>query len=298
MANGVYGQTIPSQITSSDVDIFYSYSESRSSDSTELTVFKRLPSTLLRTQTRQLEEGSDSVLEGMYKINLPLNEFNKKGFYTVYIKPREIKAKIKLVSQLSEFPDVTGIVIDSNDMTDSSNKTLLLTNNSLVGYRVVYFKSGSRMDYCRIITSNNKSEPIIKQLSGNKRVTAYRYNNSSELVFVTLTPSMSTSFAPTVQPYIGENNQDILLINTKFSPIMLDIELTEHDVETLTTMLEGSQVFNQDNGLVTTFNKNGEIYHQSQNFIVKNDYTGEPIKKVKQNMVNKIDFSEKIETLN
>ena len=79
---------------------------------------------------------------------------------------------------------------------------------------------------------------------------------------------------------------------------MLDIELTEHDVETLTTMLEGSQVFNQDNGLVTTFNKNGEIYHQSQNFIVKNDYTGEPIKKVKQNMVNKIDFSEKIETLN
>lgn len=298
MANGVYGQTIPSQITSSDVDIFYSYSESRSSDSTELTVFKKLPSTLLRTQTRQLEEGSDSVLEGMYKINLPLNEFNKKGFYTVYIKPREIKAKIKLVSQLSEFPDVTGIVIDSNDMTDSSNKTLLLTNNSLVGYRVVYLKSGSRMDYCRIITSNNKSEPIIKQLSGNKRVTAYRYNNSSELVFVTLTPSMSTSFAPTIQPYIGENNQDILLINTKFSPIMLDIELTEHDVETLTTMLEGSQVFNQDNGLVTTFNKNGEIYHQSQNFIVKNDYTGEPIKKVKQNMVNKIDFSEKIETLN
>ena len=298
MANGVYGQTIPSQITSSDVDIFYSYSESRSSDSAELTVFKRLPPTLLRTHTRQLEEGSDSVLEGMYKINLPLNEFNKKGFYTVYIKPREIKAKIKLVSQLSEFPDVTGIVIDSNDMTDSSNKTLLLTNNSLVGYRVVYLKSGSRMDYCRIITSNNKSEPIIKQLSGNKRVTAYRYNNSSELVFVTLTPSMSTSFAPTVQPYIGENNQDILLINTKFSPIMLDIELTEHDVETLTTMLEGSQVFNQDNGLVTTFNKNGEIYHQSQNFIVKNDYTGEPIKKVKQNMVNKIDFSEKIETLN
>ena len=255
MANGVYGQTIPSQITSSDVDIFYSYSESRSSDSAELTVFKKLPSTLLRTQTRQLEEGSDSVLEGMYKINLPLNEFSKKGFYTVYIKPREIKAKIQLVSQLSEFPDVTGIVIDSNDMTDSSNKTLLLTNNSLVGYRVVYLKSGSRMDYCRIITSNNKSEPIIKQLSGNKRVTAYRYNNSSELVFITLTPSMSTSFAPTVQPYIGENNQDILLINTKFSPIMLDIELTEHDVETLTTMLEGSQVFNQDNGLVTTFNK-------------------------------------------
>ena len=81
MANGVYGQTIPSQITSSDVDIFYSYSESRSSDSAELTVFKRLPSTLLRTQTRQLEEGSDSVLEGMYKINLPLNEFNKKGFF-------------------------------------------------------------------------------------------------------------------------------------------------------------------------------------------------------------------------
>lgn len=75
---------------------------------------------------------------------------------------------------------------------------------------------------------------------------------------------------------------------------MLDIELVDHDAETITTMIEGSQVFNQENGLVTTFDKNGDIYHQAQTYIVKDEYTGSPVKKVKLTKDSGIDFNETI----
>jgi hypothetical protein len=47
MANGVYGTNLPSRVTSSDVDIFYAYHETRNSDSVEEAVFTKLPSSIL-----------------------------------------------------------------------------------------------------------------------------------------------------------------------------------------------------------------------------------------------------------
>ena len=39
--------------------------------------------------------------------------------------------------------------------------------------------------------------------------------------------------------------------------------MTEHDIEDVSTMLEGDQVRNLNNALITTFNSDGEIYHQA-----------------------------------
>lgn len=297
MANGLYGQTIPANVTSDDIEIWYSFSENRNSSNAGNATFKKLESNILRQQTREVNGLSDNILEGAYKLNLPLNIFNKKGFYTVYIKPKEIHAKILDVSTLAEFEDINGIVISTSSISSAVDKNLLKTNNSLVGYRIVYIgDSGNREDYYRIITSNNRCEPVVKQMTNtSSRTTRYRYNNSSNLSFITLTPSMSTNYTPSLTPFIGNVNQDILLVNTKFTPVMLDIELTEHDVETITTMLEGSQTFNNENGLVSTFNKDGEIYHQAQTYLIKNDYTGEPIKKVKETKYDNIDFNETLE---
>ena len=71
------------------------------------------------------------------------------------------------------------------------------------------------------------------------------------------------SFDSASTPSIGKPGQEIVLVNTKFNPIMLEIEITEHDIETLSTMIEGEQLRNLDHGLITTFNEDGEIYHQS-----------------------------------
>ena len=165
MANGVYGTTIPSRVTSDDVDIFYAYHETRNSDSVEDAVFTKLPSSILSDVVYEGETGAtDNILEGLYNLKLPLQYFNRKGFYTVYIKPREIPAVIADVSTLTAFPNVRGIVLDSAATNiDTSLKNKIATNNALVGYRIIYLTdNGDREDYFRLVTSNNKCEPIIQ----------------------------------------------------------------------------------------------------------------------------------------
>ena len=296
MSNGVYGTTIPSNIDSSMVDIFYSYSETRNSDNTENAVFKKLPSSILVKSLYEKEENSiDNIIEGLYNLKLPIRYFYRKGFYTVYIKPREIPTVILDVASLTAYPNIRGIVLDTASL--NGNNISNVSNNDLVGYRVVYFDDdGQRLNYYRIVTSNNKCEPVAQAPnSSSDKAYTYRYDESSTLTFLTLTPSTAPSFKPSSDPFIGNVNQKIALVNTLFEPIMLDIELTEHDADTISTMLEGSQLRNLENGTVTTFNNDNEIYHQSQHFTLKDQYTARPIYEVKENKVDNIDFSQTLE---
>jgi len=299
MSTGAYGTVIPSKIKNSDIDIYYAYHETRTSDSVENAVFKKLPSSILSNVLYDGGEDSvDNVLEGLYNLKLPLEYFNRKGFYTVYIKPREIPAVIADVSSLTSFPNVRGIVIDSNDTSiDEDFRSKIHDNNQLVGYRIIFINDdGSRSDYYRLVTSNNRCEPVIESSneSGNKSYT-YRYNETSSLSFLTLTPSMAPSFKSSAAPYIGKPTQRILFVNTLFEPIMLDIEMTEHDIDTLSYMLEGSQLRDLDNGLVTTYNENNQIVHQSEHYTIKDTATGNPVFEVKKNKTDSIDYSQTLE---
>lgn len=298
MPQGVYGTTVPSRVTSNDVDIFYAYHETRNSDSVEDAVFKKLPSSILSDVLYDGETGAtDNILEGLYNLKLPLQYFNKKGFYSVYIKPKEYPVVIADVSTLTAFKNVRGIILDSTAVQDSTLKNKISTNNALVGYRIIYLTDdGKREDYYRLITSNNRCEPIIQTSneSSNKSYT-YRYNDSSTLSFLTLTPSTAPSFKANAEPFIGKPTQRILLVNTLFEPIMLDIEMTDHDLNTLAYMLEGSQLRDLDNGLVTTFDDNNQIYHQSEHYTIKDLATGKPVFEVKKNKETGIDFSQTLE---
>ena len=291
-SNGAYGTRIASRITPNDVEIFYSYSPTRNSDDVNKASFTKLPSTLLMDA-----KSGDDILEGLKNLKLPLQYFNKKGFYSVYIRPKEVRAVINHISTLTSYPDERGIVIDTNKVEGLDNE--LKTNNMLVGYRIVYLKtdgSGERENYYRIVTSNNKCEPVEQSLPNvNQNATRYRFNESSNLTFITVTPSVAPSFKPNAEPYIGKTGQEIIFINTKFEPILLDIEMVDKDIENISTMLEGSQLRSLDNGLVTTFNENNEIYHQSEHYSLKDKYTGEPIFEVKKNKTDSIDFGQTLE---
>lgn len=290
-SNGTYGTRIASNVTQKDVEIFYSYSPTRNSDDVNEASFIKLPSNLLFDAKTE----DNDVLEGLKNLKLPLQYFNKKGFYSVYIRPKEVKAVINNVSTLTAYPDVRGIVIDTSSVAELSNE--LRTNNMLVGYRIVYLdENGNRENYYRIVTSNNKCEPVEQSLPNvNQNATRYRFNEGSNLTFITVSPSVAPSFKPNATPYIGKVGQQILFVNTKFEPILLDIEMVDKDVENIATMLEGSQLRSLDNGLVTTFNENNEIYHQSEHYSLKDPYTGEPVYEVKMNKTDSIDFSQTIE---
>lgn len=296
---GVYGTKIGSIVSPSDVDIFYSYSPTRNAVDALNANFKRLDSSLLmqaNIEENNNTEQYDNILEGLYNLKLPLEHFSKKGFYNIYIKPREIETVLTDVGVLSAYPDVKGLIIDTSKITDVTLKNLLLLNNSLVGYRVIYFDNNfKRESYYRLITSNNKCEPIVQNLTDvNQKSIRYRYNDNSTLVFLTVTPSMATTFKANALPYIGVASQKIAIVNTKFEPVMIELEMVEHDIETVSTMLEGSQLRNMDNGLITTFNSKGEIYSQSEVYSLKDEYSREPIYEVKKNKNNSVDFSQTI----
>ena len=299
MAIGCYGTVIPIQISNVDipnlVDISFCYHETRSYDSMTNAEFKHLDSSVLTQAVRTKEDGDvDEYVEGMYNLQLPLGDFNKKGFYTVYIKPKEIEAVITDVGSLTAFPNVRGLVLDTSQIQNDSIREKARKNNELAGYRIIYLdENGKRQDYYRIITSNNKCEPVISAAnSSSDKSYTYRYEDSSSLIFITVSPSSAPTFKSNATPYIGKPTQKILLVNTLFEPIQLDIEMCDHDFDTLSYMLEGSQLRDLDNGLVTTYNNENEIYHQSEHFSLKDQYNGKPVYEVKQNKKDSIDFSQ------
>ena len=306
-SSGVYGTRVPARVNpQTDIEIFYNYRPTRGEDSTINNTFIKLDSALLTQAIIQSNEPESAnikafdtgmELEGMYNLKLPLNYFNQKGFYTVYIKPKEVIMTLQDVGVLASYEDIKGIVIDSSLVQDTNMQSLLRTNNALIGYRVIYFDSNSKREpYYRLVTSNNKCEPVVQNTANvNTKSIRYRYNESSSLVFLTLTPSVASTFKPNALPYIGRSMQRVALVNTKFEPVMLDIEMVENDMDTLSIMMNGSQLRNLENGLVTTFNNNNEIFAQHEHFTLKDSMTNDPIFEVKHNKQNSIDFSQTIE---
>lgn len=288
-SNGVYGTRIAANVGSEDVEIFYSYSPTRNSNNVNSSEFIKLDSSLL--------SNVNGDIEGLKNLKLPLQYFNKKGFYSVYIRPREVRAVISNVSELVTYPDVRGIVINPSSINDSMLQDKMKTNNAMVGYRIIYLSNdGKREDYYRIITSNNKCETVSEvNPSDNRNTNKYRFNESGSLVFITVTPSVSPSFKANATPYIGKADQEIILVNTKFEPILIDIEMVDKDAYTISTMLEGSQLRDLDNGLVTTFDENDQIFAQHEHYSLKDEATSKPIYEVKLNKVDSIDFSQTLD---
>lgn len=260
--NNVYGTKRPANITSDDVDIYYSYRPSRAEDSAEYSTFKKLDSKLLMNTSGKTDNGNAEVLPGMFDLRLPLDVFGNVGIYTIYIKPKEIRTTILHVSTLAAYPDVRGIVLDTKGMS----------NGSLVGYRIEYFnESGDREDDFRIITSNNRCEPVAQVFNDTtQNGVRYRFNDAASLMFCTVTPSTSLSFNNNTLPNIGAVGQEIALINTKFNPMCIEVEMVENDAETIATMLNGDQIRDLEHATITTFNKVHEPFSQFSYYTSKN----------------------------
>ena len=260
MANGTYGIRKPANITADDVQIYYNYKPTRGTDTTDFNDFKKLDedvSSVLKTCV----ENSGQTISGLYNLRLPLEKFGKKGIYTIYIAPRELEVQIIDVSTLTgDYTNVRGVVFNAVQEGMPSG------NGSLVGYRMDFLDDAHNPtgEY-RIITSSNLCEPVSQNTSSSamQKGIRYRFNDSSQLVFCTVTPSTASSFKSNALPYIGKTGEWVRLVNTKFNPLLIEIEMVEHDIETVSTMLEGPQLRNLDTGVITTFDMDGNIYHQA-----------------------------------
>lgn len=299
MANGVYGTNIPTSISNdliaNYVDIVYSYSRTRNSTDVEGSKFEKLSSDNMKNVVLSKSETNDNMVDGLYNLKLPTDIFGKKGFYTIYIKPKEIPVTIMDVSTLHDFPTVRGIVIDLKEIP-TELKGDASVNNGLVGYRVIYRNNdGTRSNELRIVTSNNKCEPVVNvSTTTNSKTYSYRYNENSTYTFITVTPSMPLSYKASSTPFIGKATQNIYLVNTLFEPICIELEMVENDIDTVTNILTGNQLRDLNNGLLTTFDKDNNILVQHEMSTLKSSETGTPQYEVKENRSDNIDFTQTI----
>lgn len=293
MATGTYGTIRPADVSPEDVDIILHYTPSR--DVTNNFVLKTLNSaTILRPYFNNAQTGGNNneLLGGLYNLRLPASEFNQLGIYTLYIRPAQIRTSITDCNVLSALPNVKGIIIDINNVPSAFRNKF--QQQGLVGFRVEYLNSdGSKIpNFFRIITSNFYCEAISQNLVNSvQKAIRYRYVESpTNLVFCTLSPSSSPTNKPTATPFIGQPGQNIVISNTFFNPITMEITLANYDLDTVAIALYGNQTKSMEDGIYTIYDAQDNIYQQYNLYEIKDEFNN-LLYEVRQNRNNNIDFS-------
>lgn len=297
MATGTYGVVRPADITPNDVDIFIHYTPNRNSKGGNVVKLTNPANYLIPIDDPSKADSNItafSLFGGMYTLKLPASDFGAKGFYTIMIKPVEIRTRIVDCGVLSAYPDIKGLVFDLAEV--EARFVSRFDNGGLSGYRIEYLDSSSVSDakihnFFRIITSNNRAEPVNQNLTNtSQKAIRYRFNDNSSLTFCTVTPSSASNVRPNVLPNIGQPNQQVIITNTFFNPIMIEIEMVEHDIETLAYGIFGNQTKSLEDGIYTIYNFRNEIYKQYNLYEIKDKFTGKPLFEVREGR-DDIDFS-------
>ena len=294
MATGTYGTIRPADVSPEDVEIILNYTPSRDETDNFLLTTLDAP-TVLKPYFCNNDTGGNSgieVLGGLYNLTLPSDTFNKLGIYTIYIRPAQIRTTILDCGVLSALPTVRGIIIDLNSVPSQYRNKFV--NQGLVGFRVEYLNSdGTKIpNFFRIITSSFFCEPVIQNLTNtSQKAIRYRYTDTNtNIIFCTLTPSSTPTNKPNAVPYIGQPNQNIIITNTFFNPITLDVEVAEHDFSTLAIALYGNQTKSIDDGIYTIYDGDNNIYKQYNLYEIRNQFN-ELLYEVREDRDNNIDFS-------
>jgi hypothetical protein len=294
MALGTYGTIRPADVSPEDVEIILNYTPSR--DETENFTLTTLDApSVLRPYFNNNNTGGNAnieILGGLYNLKLPADQFNKIGIYTLYIRPAQIRTTITDCGVLSALPNVKGIVIDINNVPSKFvNK---FVNQGLVGFRVEYLNSdGTKIpNFFRIITSSFYCEPVIQNVTNTlQKAIRYRYTDSpTNLIFCTLSPSSAPTNKPSATPYIGQPNQTVIIQNTFFNPISMEIEIAQNDIETLAIALYGNQTKSIEDGIYTIYDTNNNIYKQYNLYEIRNQFN-ELLYEVRQDRGDNIDFT-------
>jgi len=294
-----YGIVRASDVSPEDVDIVLHYTQSRD-ETSNFTLSKLDSLQYLRPYFSNNEIGgtTNELLGGLYNLTLPAEQFNALGIYTLYLRPKLIRTTINDCGVLSSSPNTKGIVINIQDVpSEDRNK---FVNQGLVGYRIEYLNDdGTKIpNFFRIITSCFYCEPVTQNLTNTiQKNIRYRYaNGSTNLLFLTLTPSSSPSNKPNATPFIGNPTQKILITNTFFNPTVVEVEIVEHDASTLAIALYGNQTKSMEDGIYTIYDPDENIYRQYNLYEIRDQYN-KLLYEVRQDRGDNIDFSKNFQNI-
>ena len=282
MAVGSYGIVRPADVSPEDVEILYHYTSGRTTTA-PITLTRLNAEDVLTPVYHNANTVDDSnvqgneILGGLYNLKLTAEKFSELGVYTLHLRPKQIRTSITDCGVLASLPSVRGLVIDLNNVPAAYRNRF--TPQGLVGYRIEYINTNRFQkipNFYRVVTSSFYCQPIVSNLSNSTdKAIRYQYTDqTSNLVFLTITPSSSPSSRPNVVPFIGQPGQNIILTNTFFNPTTLEIEMVEHDASTLAHALYGNQTKAITPGIYTIYdnNNNNAIYKQFNLYEVKDQF--------------------------
>lgn len=285
MAVGNYGTIRAADVSIDDIDVFYNFTPNRETNNN--TFYRIDANTVISYNYLPNDEqiiGRENLMEGIYNLNLPATIFNQLGIYTLYLKPKIITTVINDCGVLSALPTVKGIVLDLLTLPEK-----LRSNNALQGYKVEYINTdGTKLrNTVRYVVTSNKVSPISDNVGNTStKSTRWRFDDSGSKLFLQLTPSSSSDVKPNALPFIGVPEQIILLSNTYFSPLTMEIEMVENTIDTLTDIVAGEQIKDVQKGILTHYSKDREISKQFDLYVIKDDVSDVPLYEVKERRQN------------
>jgi hypothetical protein len=255
MAVGIYGTKKMADVDFNDVDILYAYSPARESvtDNQLRPLFSNI-------------SNSDFIkmfgADGAYKLKLPASIFNQLGFYVVLIKPKTFETNII---------DCSFVVTETNEDIQISRKGIVIPKlqfqgtGSLIGYQVEYFDdNGVKIkNFHKIITGSDPVSPAQNtSQSVQGSTTSYTLNDNGASLFLTLTPDEVSLISNLAKADLGKAGQKILISNTFFDPIMMEIEMVDQTIKTLSYGIFGNSTRDMETGLFSIFDENNNLYKQ------------------------------------
>lgn len=254
MSVGIYGNRKASNADFNDVDVLYAFSPSRE----ELGDIQFTP---LYGSVTEAEFKKLFGADGGYKLRLPASVFNKLGFYLILIKPKSFRTQIV---------DCSFVVTNNDTEIQISKKGIVIpklqfqTSGSLIGYQLEYFDDlGNKIkNFHRIITSSDIVSVSTNNNNSNANSTSYVLNQNGNYLFLTLTPDEASLISNEQKADLGSAGQSILLSNTFFDPTMIEVEMVNQTLETLSWQLGGNSVRNLQTGEYSVFDDKGNLYKQ------------------------------------
>lgn len=282
MAVGSYGTVRPADVSPADVEIFFHYVSGRTS--TAPVTLKKLNSEDILTPIYHNEDTTDAtnaadveILGGLYNLKLSSDDFADLGIYTLHLRPKQIRTIINDCGILASLPSVRGLVIDLSNVPDADRNKF--TPQGLVGYRIEYINPDNNTklpNLYRVVTSSFYCTPVVSNLtSTSQKAIRYQYSEgATNMMFLTVTPSSAPSSKPNTVPFIGQPGQNVILTNTYFNPTTIEIEMVEHDAQTLAHALYGNQTKAVSSGIYTIYDNNNDnsIYKQYNLYEVKDQF--------------------------
>ena len=277
MAVGFYGNVKLADCDFNDIDIFYSFSPNRETlgDAQMIPLFDSVTNNEFRKMLG---------VDGSYKLRLPAAIFNQLGNYLVLIRPKTFETTIV---------DCSYVVTNNNSEIQISKKGIVIpklqfqSTGSLIGYQIEYYdNNGVKIkNLHRIVTGSDLVSVSSNSNNSNPSSVSYNLNPNGNNLFLTLTPDEVSLITKEQKPDLGRAGQKIIVSNTFFDPVMLEIEMVDQNIKTLSYGVFGNAVRDTGTGVFSIFDNNNNLYKQ-YNLITRKSQFSNAILDVKEERSN------------